>query len=70
MSNKTYDLLKWIAQIFIPALTVFVGVVLNCFNVECTDIVVTIMTAFDAFLGALLGISSSSYKKASEEAED
>lgn len=63
MSNKTYDLLKWIAQIFIPALTVFVGVVLNCFNVECTDIVVTIMTAFDAFLGAILGISSSTYNK-------
>jgi hypothetical protein len=64
MSNKTYDLLKWIAQIFIPALTVFVGVVLKCFNVECTDIVVTIMTAFDAFLGAILGISSSTYNKA------
>lgn len=66
MSNKTYDLLKWIAQIFIPALTVFVGVVLKCFNVECTDIVVTIMTAFDAFLGALLGISTSNYNKANK----
>lgn len=66
MSNKTYDLLKWIAQIFIPALTVFVGVVLKCFNVECTDIVVTIMTAFDAFLGAILGISSSTYNKANK----
>ena len=66
MSNKTYDLLKWVAQIFIPALTVFVGVVLNCFDVECTDIVVTIMTAFDAFLGALLGISTSNYNKANK----
>lgn len=66
MSNKTYDLLKWVAQIFIPALTVFVGVVLNCFDVECTDIVVTIMTAFDAFLGALLGISTSAYNKANK----
>ena len=57
-SSKTYDVLKWIAQVFLPALTVFVGVVLKCFNVECTDIVVTIMTAFDAFLGAILGVSS------------
>lgn len=63
MSNKTYDILKYIAQIFIPALTVFVGVVLQCFNVECTDIVVTIMTAFDAFLGAILKISSDNYNK-------
>lgn len=67
MSNKTYDFLKWVAQIFIPALTVFVGVVLNCFNVECTDIVVTIMTAFDAFLGALLGISTKAYNNANKE---
>ena len=63
MSNKTYDILKYIAQIFIPALTVFVGVVLQCFNVEYTDIVVTIMTAFDAFLGAILKISSDNYNK-------
>lgn len=63
MSNKTYDTLKWIAQIFLPALTVFVGVVLKCFNVPCTDIVITIMTAFDAFLGAILGISSANYYK-------
>lgn len=63
MSNKTYDILKYIAQIFIPALTVFVGVVLKCFNVECTDIVVTIMTAFDAFLGAALKISTDNYNK-------
>ena len=66
MSNKTYDLLKWIAQIFIPALTVFIGVVLKCFDVNCTDIVVTIMTAFDAFLGALLGISSTAYNKSNK----
>lgn len=66
MSNKTYDVLKWIAQIFLPALTLFVGVVLKCFNVECTDIVITIMTAFDAFLGAILGISTINYKNKEE----
>lgn len=64
ISNKTYDILKWVAQIFLPALTVFVGVVLNCFQIECTDVVVTIMTAFDAFLGAILGVSTAKYNKA------
>lgn len=62
-TNKTYDILKWIAQIFLPALTVFIGVVLKCFNVEGTDVIITIMTAFDAFLGAILGISSTNYNK-------
>ena len=63
LSNETYDFLKWFAQIFLPALTVFVGVCLKCFDVAFTDIVITIMTAFDAFLGAILGISSTNYNK-------
>lgn len=67
MSNKVYDVLKYIAQIFLPALTVFVGVILKCFNIECTDVVITIMTAFDAFLGSVLMISSNNYNKAKEE---
>lgn len=67
MSNKVYDVLKYIAQIFLPALTVFVGVILKCFNIECTDVVITIMTAFDAFLGSILMISSNNYNKTKEE---
>lgn len=60
-SEKMYDVLKWIAQIFLPALTTFIGVVLKCFNYPHTDIVITILVAFDTFLGAILGISSSNY---------
>ena len=67
MSNKVYDVLKYIAQIFLPALTVLVGVILKCFNIECTDVVITIMTAFDAFLGSVLMISSNNYNKTKEE---
>ena len=67
MSNKVYDVLKYIAQIFLPALTVFVGVILKCFNIECTDVVITIMTAFDAFLGSVLMISSNNYNKTKEQ---
>ena len=67
MSNKVYDVLKYIAQMFLAALTVFVGVILKCFNIECTDVVITIMTAFDAFLGSVLMISSNNYNKTKEE---
>ena len=66
MSNKLYDILKYIAQVFLPALTVFVGVVLKCFNCGFTDIVITIMTAFDAFLGSVLMISSKNYNEVGE----
>lgn len=70
MSNKVYDVLKYISQVFLPALTVFVGVVLKCFNVEYTDIVITIMTAFDAFLGSVLMISSNNYNKTNKTKEE
>ena len=63
MSNKTYDNLKWITLVFLPALTTFIGVILNCFDYESTDIVLTIMVGFDTFLGSLLGISNINYKK-------
>ena len=61
MSNKVYDILKWITLIFLPALTTLVGVILNSFNVGCTEIVLTIMTAVTTFLGTILGISNINY---------
>lgn len=68
MSNKVYDVLKWITLVFLPALTTLVGVILNVFNVSCTEIVLTIMTAVTTFLGAVLGISNINYKN--KEAEE
>ena len=62
MSNKVYDVLKWITLIFLPAFTTFVSIILNTFHIECRDIVITIMTAFTAFLGTVLGISNINYK--------
>lgn len=61
LTEKTYDILKWIAQVFLPAFTTFLGVVLKCFNVPHTDVILTILVAFDTFLGAILGISSKNY---------
>lgn len=62
MSNKVFDVLKWIAQIFLPALTTLVGVILTCFNVDSANIIITIMVAIDTFLGSCLGISTVKYK--------
>ena len=67
MSNKIYDILKWITLVFLPAFTTLTGVILNCFNVSCTDIVLTIMTAVTTFMGAILGISNINYNKNKEE---
>lgn len=70
LSNNVYDILKWIDLVFIPALIVFYGVIGNTLNIPYTDIVLTIMGAFDVFLGSLLGITSAQYNKNIKESGD
>ena len=66
LPDKVYDVLKWITIVFLPALATFVGVILNSFNIANADIILTIMTAFTTFMGAILGISSMQYNKKKE----
>ena len=63
LSNKVYDILKWIALVALPALTTFYGVVGATCGIPHTQEVLTIAVAFDAMLGTLLGISTSNYNK-------
>ena len=63
MSNKTYDIIKIIALIVLPALTTFVGLTLEALNVSYSGVVVTIMTAFDVMLGTIIEKLSAMYKK-------
>lgn len=67
MSNKTYDMIKIIALIVLPAITTFVGVTLEALNINCSGVVVTIMTAFDVMLGTIIEKLSSVYKKNGSE---
>ena len=63
MSNQTYDVLKWIAQIFLPALATLYFGLAKIWNLPYPEEVVGTITAVDLFLGALLGLSSIEYKK-------
>ncbi len=63
MSNKMYDLLKWIAQIAIPALGALYFGLAQIWGFPFGEEIVGTLTIIDVFLGALLGITSSSYKK-------
>ena len=69
LPDKVYNVLKWVVLIFLPALTTLIGVILNSFDVGCTDIVLTIMTAVTTFMGAILGISNVQYNKSLSNAE-
>lgn len=61
MKNKTYDILKFIAQVILPALTTFYGVLGTTLEIPYTEQVITIAVAFDTMLGTILGISSKRY---------
>ena len=61
LSNKTYDLLKWVALVALPALTTFYGVVGATCSIPHTQEVLTIAVAFETLLGTLLGISTNTY---------
>lgn len=63
MSNKTYDILKYIAQIVLPALGTLYFALSTIWGLPYGEQVVGTITAIDAFLGALLGISAAQYKK-------
>ena len=63
MNNKIYDTLKWIAQILLPALATLYFAIAKIWGLPYAEQIVGTMTAIDAFLGALLGISTYNYKK-------
>ena len=63
MSNKVYDVLKWIALILLPAVgTLYFGLA-QIWNLPYAEQIVGTITIIDTFLGALLGISTSTYNK-------
>lgn len=64
LNDRLYDVLKWIAQIVLPALAVFWYAIADAWNLPyITEIQMTII-AIDTFMGALLGLSNLQYKTA------
>ena len=63
LKNSVYDALKYIAQIVLPALGTLYFALSTIWGLPYGEQVVGTITAIDAFLGALLGISTAQYKK-------
>ena len=65
--DNTYNLLKWIAMIVLPALgTLYFGLA-SIWGLPYGQEIVGTITVIDTFLGAILGISSSNYSKQSND---
>lgn len=63
MSNKLYDVLKQIAQIWLPAIGTLYFALSEIWGFPHAAEIVGTISAVDVFLGAVLGISTAKYNK-------
>ncbi len=63
MSNRVYDILKYVAQIVLPAVATLYFALSQIWGLPYGEEIVGTITAVDCFLGALLGISTAQYRK-------
>lgn len=66
LGNRTYDVLKWIALICIPALATFYSALAAVWGWPYADEIAKTANAVTMLLGALIGISTAEYRKAEE----
>lgn len=63
LSNRVYDVLKWVVMVVIPACTTaYVGLA-TIWNFPCAEEVAKTSAVVCALLGALLGISTAEYNR-------
>lgn len=62
MSNALYDKLKWVAQYLLPAIGTLYFALASIWGFPYAEQVVGTVSAVDAFLGVILGISTLKYK--------
>lgn len=63
INDRIYDFLKWVAMLFLPALAVLIKTVFAIWKIPFGDEISTTIVAINAFLAAILGISSIQYHK-------
>ena len=64
LTNKTYDVLKWIAQYLLPGAATLWLTLASIWGLPYGEEIGSTIVGVDTFLGVLLGISSAQYKKA------
>ena len=63
ISNKVYDVLKWIAMYLLPSVGTLYFALSGIWGFPYGEQVVGTITAVDTFLGVILGISTATYNK-------
>lgn len=63
MSNKVYDVLKWIAMVVLPAIGTLYFALSGIWGFPYGEQVVGTLVAIETFIGTVLQISNVQYKK-------
>lgn len=63
LSNKMYDILKWICMILLPAAIALYAALSATWGWPNSEQIVATMAAIETFMGALLKVSAASYNK-------
>lgn len=63
LTNRAYDVLKWLCLIGLPALGVLYSALSGLWGWPYVKEVVGTLAAVETFLGALIGISTAQYRK-------
>lgn len=67
MSNETYNVLKWVTMIVLPAMGAAYFALSQIWPLPLGTEIVGTITILSTFLGSLLGISTKEYNKKSQE---
>lgn len=67
MSNKLYDILKWIAMVVLPAIGTLYFALAGIWGFPYGEQIVGTITAIDTFMGVVLGVSAMNYNKTKED---
>ena len=68
--NGTYDKLKWVAQILLPAIATLIFSISKIWHLPLAEEIVGTITAIDTFLGCILRISTINYLEQQKIAEE
>jgi len=63
LPNKLFDVLKWVAILFLPALAILIRTVFAIWKIPYGEEISSTIVALQVFLGAILGVSTLNYNK-------
>lgn len=69
MSNKVYDVLKWVVMIVLPAISTLYVALAGIWGWPYADETAGTIAAVTTFMGAVLMFSSAQYNKKNSEVE-